>query len=123
MLNLNSVMVGTQNPEKMVKFYNEVFGKKPDMEESGWAGWMAGSSFFSIGAHDQVKGNSTQPERVIFNFETPNVKEEFERIKAIDGVVVVKEPYQMGEQKDFLIATFADPDGNYFQLMSPWEGK
>ena len=123
MLNLNSVMVGTQKPEKMVKFYNEVFGKKPDMEESGWAGWMVGKTFFSIGTHDQVKGASTQPERVIFNFETSSVKEEFERIKALDGAEVIKKPYQMEEQKDFLIATLADPDGNYFQLMSPWEGK
>ena len=89
----------------------------------GWAGWMVGKTFFSIGTHDQVKGASTQPERVIFNFETSSVKEEFERIKALDGAEVIKKPYQMEEQKDFLIATLADPDGNYFQLMSPWEGK
>jgi len=31
---------------------------------------------------------------------------------------VVKEPYEMGK---LWIATLADPDGNYFQLMSPWE--
>jgi len=35
----------------------------------------------------------------------------------------VKEPYQMGEApgQDVAIATFADPDNNYFQLMSPME--
>lgn len=31
---------------------------------------------------------------------------------------VVKEPYEL---QGMWIATFADPDGNYFQLMSPWE--
>ncbi len=27
----------------------------------------------------------------------------------------------MGENTDGWIATFSDPDGNYFQLMTPWE--
>jgi predicted enzyme related to lactoylglutathione lyase len=31
---------------------------------------------------------------------------------------VVKEPYEL---QGMWIATFADPDGNYFQLTSPWE--
>ncbi len=35
------------------------------------------------------------------------------------GAVVIKEPYEM---QGMWIATLADPDGNYFQLMSPWEG-
>lgn len=47
-------------------------------------------------------------------------EEEFERIKKT-GAKVIKEPYNPGEAPDMLIATFADPDGNYFQLMSPWE--
>ena len=45
--------------------------------------------------------------------------EEFERIKAA-GAEVVKEPYEI---EGMWIATFADPDGNYFQLMSPWVQK
>jgi len=51
----------------------------------------------------------------MFNFETPQVKEEFERIKAL-GSAVIKEPYEMGGA---WIATLADPDGNIFQLVSP----
>jgi hypothetical protein len=31
----------------------------------------------------------------------------------------VREPYQLGEDQNFRIATLADPDNNYFQLMSP----
>ena len=47
------------------------------------------------------------------------MKEEYARmVKA--GAKVIKEPYEMG---GMWIATLADPDGNYFQLMSPWEGK
>ena len=56
---------------------------------------------------------SKNPARIILNFETKEVKVEFERIKAIEGTQVIKEPYQMGSA---WIATMADPDGNYFQL-------
>ncbi len=55
---------------------------------------------------------------MIFSLETSEVQQEFDRIKNIDGVTVIKEPYEMATM---WIATFADPDGNYFQLMSPWQ--
>jgi predicted enzyme related to lactoylglutathione lyase len=53
----------------------------------------------------------------MLNFETPQVREEFERVKASGGEVV-QAPYEMGGG---WIATLADPDGNYFQLVSPME--
>jgi predicted enzyme related to lactoylglutathione lyase len=82
-----------------------------------------GNTFLGFGPHDRVKGANPAPERILLNFETKDVKGEFERIRAL-GTRVVAEPYRMDEGKDFWIATFADPDGNYFQLVSPWdEGK
>lgn len=120
MLNLNSIMVGSNQPKIMGVFYEKVFGKKPDMVEGEWSGWQVGSCFFSVGEHSEMTGQSKEPGRIMINLETKTVKEEFERIKAT-GATVVKEPYQMGED-DMWIATFADPDGNYFQLMTPWEG-
>jgi predicted enzyme related to lactoylglutathione lyase len=51
----------------------------------------------------------------MLNFETSQVKEEFERIKAL-GAEVIRAPYDM---EGGWIATLADPDGNYFQLVSP----
>lgn len=120
MLNLNSVMLGSADPKALAAFYEKVLGKKPDMVDGEWSGWSVGSAFLSMGKHDKVNGKSAQPERVIFNFETKDVKDEFERIKAI-GTVVIKAPYEMGEGSGMWVATFADPDGNYFQLMSPWE--
>lgn len=121
MLNLNSLMVGTDRPKELTAFYEKVFGKKPDMVDGEWSGFQVGSCFFGIGSHDKVKGKSTNPERLILNMETKDVRGEFARIKAV-GATVVSEPYQMGEgENQPWIATFADPDGNYFQLMSPWE--
>jgi predicted enzyme related to lactoylglutathione lyase len=122
MLNLSSIMIGSSDPKTLSDFYEKVLEKKPDMVEAGWYGYSVGSAFLSIGMHDKVKGMSVNPERIIFNFETKQVKEEAARIKAL-GATVIAEPYQMGEgDNSAWIATFADPEGNYFQLMTPWEG-
>ncbi len=117
MLNLNSVMIGTKQLRALASFYEKVIGKPADMvdSENGFYGWQVGSAFLSVLEHSEMGGSAKNPGRVMFNFETPQVKEEFERIKAIGGVVV-KAPYEMGEG---WIATLADPDGNYFQLVTP----
>ena len=119
MLNLNSVMIGTKQPNALATFYEKVIGKPPDMvdKENGFFGWQVGSTNLSVLEHSEMGGNTKDPGRVMLNFETREVREEFERIKAI-GAVVVREPYEMGGG---WIATLADPDGNYFQLISPME--
>jgi predicted enzyme related to lactoylglutathione lyase len=118
MLNLNSLMLGTSQIDVMAKFYEAIFQRPADMTDGGMHGWSIGNTFIGIGEHSEVSGQSKDPSRLIFNFETKEVKEEFERIKEIEGATVVKEPYEMGGA---WIATLADPDGNYFQLMTPWE--
>ena len=119
MLNLNSVMIGTKQTKVLAAFYEKVFGKPPEMadDENGFYGWQLGSSFLGVLDHSQMSGNTKDPGRIMLNFETSQVKEEFERVKAV-GAVVIRDPYQMGGG---WIATLADPDGNYFQLMSPME--
>ena len=117
MLNLNSVMIGTTQPKVLVTFYEKVLGKPAEMvdDEHGFFGWQVGSAYFSVLEHSEMGGNSKDPGRVMLNFETTQVKEEFERIKALGGTVI-RAPYEMGGG---WIATLADPDGNYFQLVTP----
>ena len=88
-----------------------------------------GDTHITIGEHSEVKGKSKEPQRIILNFETNEVKQEFERVRAL-GATVIKEPYEMpGEAgsasggEGMWIATLEDPDGNYFQFVSPWENK
>ncbi len=116
MLKLNSVMIGTKQPKAMAAFYEKVLGKPADMAgEDGFWGWQAGSAYFAILDHSEMGGKTKDPGRVMVNFETTQVKEEFERIKAL-GAAVIRAPYEMGGG---WIATLADPDGNYFQLATP----
>jgi len=117
MLDLNSVMIGTKQPVALAAFYEKVLGKPADMidKDNGFWGWRVGSAFFTVLEHSAMVGSAKEPGRVMLNFETGQVQEEFERIKSLGGTVI-KAPYQMGEG---WIATFADPDGNYFQLVTP----
>ncbi len=117
-MNLNSILIGSENPQRLADFYKKLFGE-PTWSDGGYIGWLIGSGAVTVGPHDQVTGQNPQPGRIIWNIETPDVKGNFERFKAA-GATVVAEPYGMGDSPDeALIATFADPDGNYFQLMSP----
>src|SRR3989344_9019687 len=113
MLNFNSILIGSHDAKALASFYEKFLGK-PKTEDGGYYGWQVGSAFFSIGPHSEIKGKSKEPQRIIINFETKEVKEEFEKIKKL-GAKVIKEPNDMGGA---WIATFADPDGNYFQLMT-----
>src|SRR5690242_2291043 len=80
-LNLNSLMIGTAQPKVLADFYAKVFGRPADMIEGDWYMWQAGNCSISVGAHSEVKGQSKEPARILFNLETKEVKAEFERLK------------------------------------------
>jgi predicted enzyme related to lactoylglutathione lyase len=117
MLNFTTTMIGSEDPKPLVEFYTKVLGE-PVWQDGGFVGWRAGSGMVMIGAHSEVKGRNDTPGRIILNFETPDVQEEFQRIKGL-GATVQREPYKPDEGQEFWLATFADPDGNFFQLASP----
>jgi predicted enzyme related to lactoylglutathione lyase len=117
MLTLNSIMIGTKQSKELSVFYEKVLGKPADMvdKENGFFGWQVGNGYIGVLEHSEMGGKTKDPGRLMINFETAQVKEEFARIKAI-GAAVIHEPYEMGNG---WLATLADPDGNYFQLMTP----
>jgi len=116
-LNLNSIMIGTAQPQVLAAFYEKVFGRPADMNEGGYSGWQVGNCNLTVGEHSEVQGQAKEPARIILNLETIAVQAEFERLQQM-GATVIKEPYDM---EGGWIATLADPDGNFIQLMTPWE--
>ena len=118
-MNFNNILIGSEDPKRLTDFYSRLFGK-PAMEDGGYSGWQIGSGFVAVGPHDEVKGRNAHPGRLLWNIESTDVKGDFDRLKAA-GAIVVREPYNPGGPADMLIATFADPDDNYFQLQSPWQ--
>jgi predicted enzyme related to lactoylglutathione lyase len=119
-VDLNSIMIGSEDPQRLVDYYTKLLGE-PSWSDSGYTGWSLGSGSMMVGPHDQVKGSNAEPGRLIWNMQTPDVKGEFERLTAA-GATVVQEPYSPGgNDNNMLLCTFADPDGNYFQLASPMD--
>jgi predicted enzyme related to lactoylglutathione lyase len=117
-MNFNSILIGSENPERLAAYYAKLFGE-PTWNDGGYVGWLIGSGSVTVGPHSEVTGSNEQPGRLIWNIETADVQGDFERFKAA-GATVVREPYGF-EGAEGQIATLADPDGNYFQLMSPME--
>jgi predicted enzyme related to lactoylglutathione lyase len=117
MLNLNTVMLGSEDPQGLTAFYTKVLGE-PAWQGGDYVGWQAGSGMLMVGPHSEVKGRNEMPGRIIVNFETSDVQGEFERIKGL-GATVEAEPYHPGEEPEMWLATFEDPDGNFFQLATP----
>ena len=132
-MNLNSILIGSEAPQTLVEYYTTlrsqraveraddyVFGVwRPWWEDGGYTGWQIGTGGITVGPHDQVLGRNTQPGRLIWNIESADVKGDFEKLKAA-GATVIQDPYNPGDdQSEMWIATFSDPDSNYFQLVSP----
>ncbi len=116
-MNFNSILVGSADAQRLVDYYTKLFGA-PGFQDGGYAGWQIGSGFLTIGPHSEVSGKNPQPGRLIWNIETADVAGDFARLKAA-GAIVVRAPYEFEGAPGSSIATLADPDDNYFQLVSP----
>lgn len=116
-MNFNGILIGSENPQRLADYYTRLFGT-PGWDDGGYVGWLVGSGGITVGPHSEVHGSNPEPGRLIYNLETPDVQGDFGRFKAA-GATVVREPYNFEGAPDAWIATFSDPDGNYFQLVSP----
>jgi predicted enzyme related to lactoylglutathione lyase len=92
-MNLNSVMIGSEDAKRLADYYTQLFGE-PDWSEQGFTGWQLGAGSLTVGPHDEVKGSNADPGRIICNIETADVRGEFERVEKA-GAIVVREPYEM----------------------------
>lgn len=104
----------------LAAFYEQVLGKPADMvdQEHGFYGWQVGSSFMGILEHSEMSGSTKDPGRIMLNFETTQVQEEFERIVAAgvqagDQVEVTteldEEPRTVAVPDDLAAALAAQP--------------
>lgn len=118
---IESILLSSQNPKKLAMFYKDSVGVKMTLEaemgdenEELFGFEMKKGTSLYIMHHSKVKGKSAQPERYLVNFEVDAIEKEVKRlVKA--GVKRIKDVYHVeGYGK---IATFEDPDGNYFQFV------
>ena len=110
-----TIMVGTDQPEAMARFYGETLGlervakfRDPVFEAAG--------GFIRILDHSQISGPTQEPARMQINLFVDDVGSEFRRVRSIDeSVRVHREPER--ESWGGEVATLLDPDGNFVQLL------
>lgn len=118
---IDGILLSSPDAGKLSEFYHDTLGLKIGMEaEMGDKGDMVygfsmkGSSDFVVMDHSKVKGKSIQPERYIINFEVDDIEAEVKKLKSAK-VKLIQDIYHIEEYGQ--VATFEDPDGNYFQLV------
>ena len=117
-LSLTSIRIGSTQPKVLAEFYEKFFGRPADFQYGDFHVWQGPSCQVRISDHSEIAAQAKEPGRILLNFDTPGVKEEFERLKAL-GVTIIREPYVM--EGGYWVATLADPDGNLVQLTNPAE--
>lgn len=116
---IEAILLFSESAKKLANFYKEKLGLKQTFEGEMGEGEevynldLGGDNLYILD-HSKVKGKNKQPERAMFNIEVKDIEKEAKRLKK-NGVKLVQDVYHV--QDYGYIATFADIDGNYFQLV------
>ncbi len=118
---IEGIIIGSGNADKLADFYKDKVGMKVGFEgvigdDSNLYMLEVKGASFTIVDHKESKGKSKDKGRIMFKLQTDDIKKEFAKLKK--AKVKVHSPVYMVEDYGYL-ATFEDPDGNYFQLYQP----
>jgi len=108
-LNINS-----DQPQELLRFYRDTVGLPPHPDANRESTLMAGALELVFDSHSAVHGKAPQPERTLLNLFVDDIAAEQRRLEAA-GVTFTRT--QGREFWGGVISTFADPDGNYLQLI------
>lgn len=118
---LEAVILSTEDAKKLADFYKDKvgleIGEEMEIGEKGEKGYdfkIGNGAGLYILDHSDIKGKNPHGARVMFNLEVDDIEKELDRLKKAE-VKVVQETYHV--EGYGLIATFEDPDGNYFQFV------
>lgn len=116
---MESILLFSQSAKKLAAFYRDVVGLKMTFEgvmgesEEVYEFKLKGMTL-NILDHSDISGKAKEPKRFMMNLEVDDIEEEVARLKK-KKVRVIADTYHI--QDYGYIATFEDPDGNYFQFV------
>jgi predicted enzyme related to lactoylglutathione lyase len=122
-INLEGILLFSDDAKKLADFYGEVVGLSledemvmGDNNEEVFIFKMGSSNSptLTIMSHSKVKGTNRMPERMMFNLEVDDIAAETKRVTTA-GAKLVQDVYHVQDYGQ--VATFADPDNNYFQFV------
>jgi len=109
---INSVLIWSEDVSRLIPFYRDVLGLKAEMQGEFGVCPLDGVALV-IGKHSDVHGRSSDPYRVMVNFQVEDCQAEYDRLRQ-RGVEFLRAPSKEGD--GLIIATLLDPDGNVLQL-------
>ncbi len=110
---VHSVIIWTEDLQRLTGFYRDVIGFKAQMESEGFVVFEGAPSQLLLGKHSEVHGAARDPNRVMVGLVVDDCQAEYERLRG-KGVEFVRPPSK--EDDGLTIATFKDVDGNVLQL-------
>lgn len=117
---IEGIMLSSAHPRKLAKFYESVgvaIGQEWEMGDNAEPFFemklKSGSGFY-VAPHSKIKGPAKDPHRIILNFEVDDIKTMVKKLKSLK-VKLVADTYHI--EGYGWVATFADVDGNIFQLV------
>lgn len=110
-----TIMVGTDQPEAMARFYGETLGLER-LARFRDPVFAAAGGFIRILDHSGISGPTQEPARMQINLFVDDVGREFRRVTGGDPSVGV---HRRPERESWggEVATLLDPDGNFVQLL------
>lgn len=106
-----TIQLSSPQPDTLKEFYREIVGLEEDPVVGGF---KIGDGHLLIAGHSEISGTNTEPARFLLNFFIADIDAEQGRLEA-QGVMFIRDKGR--EYWGGVISTFADPDGNYCQLI------
>ena len=113
---LAGVLIWTERErfDAMARFYRDRLGLTPRTSKADFINFDWGGVRLSVGVHDQVRGSSGDPVRIMINLAVDDIRAVHGRLVQA-GIVFTRAPE--AEEWGGQVATFLDPDGNLIQLL------
>lgn len=115
-MNVNQVIlnINSEQPKELLRFYSDVVGLPRHPDENRESTLVAAGVEIVFDTHSEVRGRAPQPARHLLNLFVDDLAAEQQRIESY-GVQFIRKAGR--EYWGALISTFADPDGNFCQLI------
>ncbi len=65
LMGMHSVLIWSEDVKRLVPFYRDVLGLKPQMESEGFTVFLLNGTGLAIGTHSEVQGRSLDPNRMM----------------------------------------------------------
>lgn len=118
--NLGSACIWSENPEKLAQFYEKTLGlpvdKQLNLPNDRGVQFKIGNFYLFIGYHDQVKGNTQDPYRIMLGFDVDSVQKVYQELITKKVEFILKP--SSSPDKTFYVTTAKDPEGNIIQFFS-----